>query len=165
MFRWRVPGLWIGLLLGTGWDRRRRRRAGIPKADLKENIPNPVTRTTTIPFEIRPEVCARNHQPTVTIRIYNVLVQVVAYPTLRDSTGQRLDDLRLPCGGHEAYWDGRFLVGPAGGPRWGVLLPAPGGWGADQHPQDDCQAGSSMRGGERSSPAPSRRSEPANVAR
>ena len=42
----------------------------------------------------------------VTIRILNVLVQGVAAPTLRDSTGARtIMDLPLECGRYLAFWD------------------------------------------------------------
>ncbi|HXE58785.1 MAG TPA: hypothetical protein VNK43_12350 [Gemmatimonadales bacterium] len=64
-----------------------------------------------IPFEIHPEVCAGGHQPVVSLRVFNVLVQVVAVPVLAGSGGERLDDVRLRCGPHLAYWDGRYLDG------------------------------------------------------
>lgn len=110
MFRWSTPGLWLGLLAGTVGPAAAQAN-GVPKAELAENVPNPVARSTTIPFVIHPEVCVRGSQPAVTIRIYNVLVQVVAYPVLGDSAGPRLENLRVPCGPHEATWDGRFSEG------------------------------------------------------
>src|SRR3712207_8103921 len=45
--------------------------------------PNPFFPATTIPFSISQEVCARGHQPVVSLKVYNVLVQVVAIPVLR----------------------------------------------------------------------------------
>ena len=115
MFRWRRPGVWIGLLVGlNGPVAAQADRA--PRAELLENHPNPFFPSTTIPFEIHPEVCARGHQPAVTIRIYNVLVQVVAIPVLQDSVASRLDNVKLRCGSHQAVWDGKFLDGQRDAP-------------------------------------------------
>ncbi|HSB53023.1 MAG TPA: hypothetical protein VLD58_01650, partial [Gemmatimonadales bacterium] len=82
-----------------------------PRVDLHENYPNPFFPSTTIPFVLGPELCERGHQPLVSLKIYNVLVQVVAVPVLLNSNGERLDGLRLRCGSHEAYWDGKLLDG------------------------------------------------------
>lgn len=75
------------------------------KVDLLENVPNPVTTGTTIGFVIAPEVCGQGHVPTVSLQIYNVLVQVVAVPVLDD--GRPMLNLKLSCGEHRAVWDGR----------------------------------------------------------
>jgi hypothetical protein len=77
-----------------------------PRAELRENYPNPFFPSTTIPFVLNPELCERGHQPLVSLKIYNVLVQVVGVPVLLNSNGERLDGLRLRCGSHEAFWDG-----------------------------------------------------------
>jgi hypothetical protein len=87
-----------------------------PRVELKENYPNPFFPTTTIPFVISQEVCARGHQPVVSLKVYNVLVQVVAIPVLNAGAasrpaGERLDSLRLRCGEYRAYWDGKYLDG------------------------------------------------------
>jgi hypothetical protein len=98
--------MWVGLLLGVtmpAWAQDHAR----PPVELKENTPNPFFPSTAMPFDIHQEVCANGHQPVVTMHIYNVLVQVVAIPTLQDSTGGRLENVRLPCGSHTAYWDSR----------------------------------------------------------
>lgn len=81
------------------------------RAELRENVPNPVTSSTTIRFEILPEVCAQNHVPTVSLNIYNVLVQVVAVPVLEGAEPVPVRNLRLGCGTHQATWDGRQLDG------------------------------------------------------
>jgi hypothetical protein len=78
-----------------------------PRVELRENYPNPFFPSTTIPFTIHPQLCERGHQPLVSLKIYNVLVQEVGVPILLNSNGERLDNLRLRCGAHEAYWDGR----------------------------------------------------------
>jgi hypothetical protein len=110
MVRVAWPGWWLGLLLGAGSPVAAQANLLPPRVELKENYPNPFFPATTIPFQIAPEVCGRGHQPVVSLKIYNVLVQVVAIPVLANS-GERLDSLRLRCGEYRAYWDGRYLDG------------------------------------------------------
>ena len=116
MVRMAWPGWWFGLLVGVGTPVAAQANVTPPRIELKENYPNPFFPTTTIPFVISQEVCARGHQPLVTLRVYNVLVQVVAIPVLNDGTGarsvgERLDSLRLRCGEYRAFWDGKYLDG------------------------------------------------------
>ncbi|HEY3011684.1 MAG TPA: hypothetical protein VGJ36_02970, partial [Gemmatimonadales bacterium] len=82
MVRFAWPGWWLGLLVGAGSPVAAQANVLPPRVELKENYPNPFFPATTIPFEISREVCARGHQPVVSLKIYNVLVQVVAIPTL-----------------------------------------------------------------------------------
>ena len=111
------PGWWLGLLVGVGTPLAAQAKAALPRVELKENYPNPFFPTTTIPFRIAQEVCFRGRQPVVSLKIYNVLVQVVAVPVLtygagaRPPVAERLDSLRLPCGEHQAFWDGKYLNG------------------------------------------------------
>jgi hypothetical protein len=116
MVRMAWPGWWLGLLVGVGRPVAAQANVDPPRVELKENYPNPFFPTTTIPFVISQEVCARGHQPVVSLKVYNVLVQVVAMPVLTDSTGtrsigERLDSLRLRCGEYRAFWDGKYLDG------------------------------------------------------
>ena len=123
------PGWWLGLLVGVGTPVGAQANVAPHRVELMENYPNPFFPTTTIPFSISEEVCSRGHQPVVSLRIYNVLVQVVAIPVLTNGAGarpavtERLDSLRLRCGGYHAYWDGKYLDGRGeatpGGPSWG----------------------------------------------
>jgi hypothetical protein len=106
MFRFIWPGMWVGLLLGVTVPAAAQ-EGRAPPVELKENSPNPFFPSTAMPFDIHQEVCANGHQPVVTMHIYNVLVQVVAIPTLHDSAGPRLENERLRCGSHIAYWDSR----------------------------------------------------------
>ncbi|HET7040474.1 MAG TPA: hypothetical protein VFI13_00580, partial [Gemmatimonadales bacterium] len=78
-----------------------------PVAVLGENTPNPFFPATLIPFTIRPEECTDGQQPLVSLKVYNVLVQVVAVPVLQSGKGEVLDNVRIPCGSHVALWDGR----------------------------------------------------------
>ena len=82
-----------------------------PVATLGENTPNPFFPATLIPFSIRPEECTDGQQPLVSLKVYNVLVQVVAVPVLQSGKGEVLQDIRIPCGNHVALWDGRTLDG------------------------------------------------------
>jgi hypothetical protein len=94
-------------MLGLTTQLAAQERGPPPRVELRENYPNPFFPTTTIPFFIHPDICSRGHQPLVSLKIYNVLVQVVAVPVLQDAGGERLENLRLRCGEHEAYWDGK----------------------------------------------------------
>src|SRR5919201_6292779 len=103
MIRFSWAGWWLALLLGAGSPVAAQANLPMPRVELKENYPNPFFPATTIPFEVSPEVCARGHQPVVSLKIYNVLVQVVAVPVLLGGAGERLDSLRLRCGEYRAY--------------------------------------------------------------
>jgi hypothetical protein len=104
------PGWWLGLLVGVGSPVAAQANVTPPRVELKENYPNPFFPSTTIPFVIAPEVCSGRRLPVVSLKIYNVLVQVVAVPMLGGSS-ERLDSLALRCGEHLAYWDGKYLDG------------------------------------------------------
>jgi hypothetical protein len=110
MVRVRCPALLLALALAAA-RQAPAQDAPAARVELRENVPNPVTSSTTISFEILPEVCARNHVPTVSLSIYNVLVQVVAVPVLDGSNALPLRNLKLACGMHQAVWDGRQLDG------------------------------------------------------
>src|SRR4026207_117949 len=111
MVRFVWPGGWLGLLGGAGAPVAAQATVLPPRVELKENSPNPFFPATTIPFEISRAVCGRGHQPVVSLKIYNVLVQVGAVPTLANGSSERLDSLRLRCGEYRAFWDGRYLDG------------------------------------------------------
>ncbi|HEY7681226.1 MAG TPA: T9SS type A sorting domain-containing protein [Gemmatimonadales bacterium] len=106
----RRPGWVLALLLGLAGTASAQERPP-PRVELRENYPNPFFPSTTIPFVIHPELCERGHQPLVSLKVYNVLAQVVAVPILLMSSSERLDDVRLRCGEHEAYWDGKLAGG------------------------------------------------------
>lgn len=82
---------------------------------LKQNYPNPFNPETRIPFTIGDEKCedpGRQHK--VSLRIYNILSQLVAIPVLQGGTGgvaggQRLVNVMLTCGDYVAYWDGKYM--------------------------------------------------------
>ena len=77
---------------------------------LGQNYPNPVNPETHIPFSL---ACGEGpgSEFVVSVRIYNVLAQLVAIPVLQDG-GEALENLSLPCGDYVGYWDGK--VRPTG---------------------------------------------------
>ncbi|MEO7987245.1 MAG: T9SS type A sorting domain-containing protein [Gemmatimonadales bacterium] len=105
------PGWWLGLLVGIGSPVAAQANVDPPRVELKENYPNPFFPATTIPFEIGQALCARGRQPVVSLKIYNVLVQVVAIPVLAQGSDERVDSLRLRCGLYHTYWNGKYLDG------------------------------------------------------
>ena len=113
MVRFVWPGWWLGLLVGIGSPVAAQANVGPPHVVLKENYPNPFFPATTIPFEIGPELCTKGRQPVVSLKIYNVLVQVVAIPVVAQGSVERVDSLRLRCGRYQTYWDGKYLDGKA----------------------------------------------------
>ena len=84
-----------------------------PPVELRQNYPNPFNPATTIPFTLGGELFANGHEPRVSLRIYNVLAQLVAKPILQ-GTGKPLDELALTCSNpsgcsFSAYWDGNIM--------------------------------------------------------
>lgn len=101
----------------TGQRAERSHRRGV----LAQNEPNPFSSQTTIPFSVGDTDCAPGtQQHTVTLRIYNILSQIVAVATLADSTStdqstaaaptRALSNLSLACGSYVARWDGRHAA-------------------------------------------------------
>ena len=85
---------------------------------LGQNYPNPFSPETRIPFVVgNPVNCPDEHGKTyrVTMKIFNLLAQLVAVPVLRSGDekrdGERLDNLSLTCRPYTAYWDGKDLTG------------------------------------------------------
>ena len=113
MVRVAWPGWWLGLLLlGVGAPLAAQGASDPPPSiELKENYSNPFFPSTTIPFVIEPEVCRNGHRPEVSLRIYTVLVEVVAVPTLSGRPETPIERLSLACGSYEAFWDGRYADG------------------------------------------------------
>ncbi|HJU89766.1 MAG TPA: hypothetical protein VJ672_10255 [Gemmatimonadaceae bacterium] len=84
-----------------------------PGFELGQNYPNPFNPTTTIPFAIGevPDCTEGGRQYRVSLKIYNVLAQLVAIPILQggDGAGQPIVNVPLRCGTYTAYWDGTYL--------------------------------------------------------
>lgn len=80
----------------------RGRKAGT----LGQNYPNPVNPETHIPFSL---TCVEGSSAdfVVSVRIYNVLAQLVAVPVLQES-GEPVENISLPCGDYIGFWDGKM---------------------------------------------------------
>lgn len=81
---------------------------------LGQNYPNPFNPETRFNFALGdPPTCTEpGKQYRVTVKIYNVLAQLVAIPVLQGGSGgvaggQPLDNVSLTCGEYVAYWDGK----------------------------------------------------------
>ncbi len=105
---WAVLGL--GLWAAGVGASEARGQAPPPAVELKQNYPNPFNPATTIPFTLGGDLFANGHRPKVSLKVYNVLAQLVAVPILQGS-GEPLDNLELTCSDtagctFSAYWDG-----------------------------------------------------------
>jgi hypothetical protein len=102
---WAILGLGLSLVAVAGGTRPVVAQA--PTYEPQQNRFNPAT---TIPFKVSGELFLKGHRPVVSLRIYNVLAQLVAIPILR-GTDKPLDSLALSCPTtfgcrYNAYWDG-----------------------------------------------------------
>lgn len=102
---WAVLGL--GMWVLTGGAAAAAGQNPPPTVEAQQSRFNPVT---TIPFTLKGELFLKGHRPVVSVRIYNVLAQLVAIPVL-GGTGKALDSLALSCPtqlgcAYHAYWDG-----------------------------------------------------------
>jgi hypothetical protein len=88
---------------------------------LGQNFPNPFNPATVIPFTIGdPPTCSRDagRQHRVSLRIYNILAQLVAIPILQSGaggatgstdSGRPVVNVTLSCGSYTAFWNGNYL--------------------------------------------------------
>jgi len=81
---------------------------------LGQNYPNPFNPETFIPFTVgdAPTCSEPGRLHRVTLRVYNLLAQLVAVPVLQGASaggegGRPIVNLMLPCGAYTAYWDGK----------------------------------------------------------
>ena len=73
---------------------------------LGQNYPNPFRPDTYIPFTVD-DCNGPGGQHVVSLRIYNVLSQLVATPVLHGA-GKPIANMRLSCGEYLGRWDGRL---------------------------------------------------------
>src|SRR5437879_10676748 len=124
-FAWAMLGLglWVvegGVEPAAGQDPQ-------PTIERQRNRFNPVT---TIPFKLSGTLFLKGRRPVVSLRIYNVLAQLVAIPVLH-GTGKALDSLALTCPtqlgcAYSAYWDG-FIANTGKPAASGVYIAQLGG--------------------------------------
>jgi hypothetical protein len=77
--------------------------------ELGRNYPNPFNPETTIPFTLGEELFASGQPVVVTVRIFNLLSQPVAYPVALSHPAGAVEVRQLEYsrpGVHEAFWDG-----------------------------------------------------------
>lgn len=83
--------------------------------ELQQNYPNPFNPATRIPFELGASLFDDGEPVIVTMRIFNVLQQLVAYPTALNhpmGNGVPVNELVYDRPGrYEAFWDGQDLDG------------------------------------------------------
>lgn len=118
MYRWAARGLVLACLalvprLVGAQSAQRNAVDAATGSSLGQNYPNPVSRETTIPFAIggAPDCSDAGRRYRVTLRVYNMLAQLVAIPVLQASStgsasGEQVRDVMLPCGQYTAWWDG-----------------------------------------------------------
>lgn len=102
----------------------RRHETAARKGRLLPNQPNPVAGETLIPFRVGADSCVTaGERHVVSLRIFNILSQVVAVPLLIDSAASAdsvargdssviaparpLTNVELECGSYVARWNGR----------------------------------------------------------
>lgn len=120
MRRWSGVGIFLLLALGFFSTELVGQDAGGANAPpgnrgrgfrLEQNYPNPFNSSTRIPFILEGEIFEGGRSPLVSIRIYNVLQQLVAVPTALDhpdGPGLPVDQMAYPEPGNKlAFWDGK----------------------------------------------------------
>jgi hypothetical protein len=101
----------LGLLAAAPSIASAQDRDPSPRVQLHRNYPNPFNPETTIPFTLDRALWDDGRPPVVSLRIYNVLAQLVAIPILQGS-GELLDNVQLAWNGsgeYSAFWDGKIL--------------------------------------------------------
>lgn len=88
---------------------------------LGRNYPNPFSPATRIPFTVGdPPACSNSgRRYQVSLKIYNLLAQLVAVPVMEEGSGSSgagdsplghpVQSMSLPCGQYTAYWNGMDL--------------------------------------------------------
>ena len=120
LHRWAAPALVLALCAlvpeqaaGQSQSPGRKTVGGVG-----QNYPNPFNPETFFPLHIGhppdhapgAEACAEDEgrQHVVSLKIYNVLAQLVAIPVLQ-ANGEPLNGKALACGDYTAWWNGHYL--------------------------------------------------------
>lgn len=106
LLAWAVVSL--GLLIAAPAVVQAQEGTADSPVQLHRNYPNPFNPETTIPFSLDFSLWEDGQAPVVTLRIYNILAQLMAIPILQGS-GEPLENVPLVWNGtgdYTAYWDG-----------------------------------------------------------
>jgi hypothetical protein len=81
---------------------------------LEQNYPNPFNPVTRFRFVVGDSTNCAGERHRVSVRIYNLLAQVVAVPVVEGGTATvsgntPIDNIELECGKYTAFWDGNYL--------------------------------------------------------
>jgi hypothetical protein len=110
----RLSGPGLGVLL-VGWlafpASAQRLPEPPPAIVLEQPRANPIFPASLVPFTVGPDMCRKNHQPRVTMRVLNVFTQLVATLTLHERRSVVLDSIPMKCGQYLAQWDGTIDKG------------------------------------------------------
>ncbi len=101
----------LGLLVAAPTAVSAQDNSASSAVQLGRNYPNPFNPETTIPFALDRSLWDDGQPPVVSLRIYNILAQLVAIPILQGS-GERLENVPLSWNGSgefSAFWDGKIL--------------------------------------------------------
>lgn len=103
------------------------------KGKLGLSYPNPFNPDTWLPFSVGEDGCSPGTgQYRVSMKLVNVLGQVVAEPILYDADqssttpaalrGKPIHDMVLPCGEYKGYWDGKVRGREAASGVYGEIV-------------------------------------------
>src|SRR5437016_1982777 len=95
---WAVAVL-LGLLGSVPGALQAQSAATEPNVSLGRNYPNPFNPETFIPFQLKGELFIGGQRPVVSLKIYNVLAQLVAVPMVQGS-GEKLENAALAWNGN-----------------------------------------------------------------
>ena len=117
----RILGVFsVLLMVGAAQGLTAQQSGGAPSGQasgfqLEQNYPNPFNPETTIPFVLTEELFAEGRGVVVSLRIFNLLQQLVAVPVaLGHAGGEGVPVSQLEYaqpGRFEAFWDGLDMAG------------------------------------------------------
>lgn len=97
-------------LTAQDWPRAQANERAANGFQLEQNYPNPFNPETTIPFTLGEDLFVDGRPVVVSIRIFNILQQLVAHPiAIGHPSGEGLEVSQLQYtvpGRYEAFWDG-----------------------------------------------------------
>ncbi|HWP03389.1 MAG TPA: hypothetical protein VNL96_08035 [Gemmatimonadaceae bacterium] len=117
--RWAARLLVLALVVGVSDSlgaQGQSSRDVVTGSELRQNQPNPFESETSISFTVGgyPNCADPGRQYRVSLRIYNVLAQLVAVPVFQggvggEAPGRPVENVFLTCGEYTARWDGKVM--------------------------------------------------------